>query len=71
MATGEKFQWSFSSPSSTELQHLNMAYIYVNGDGKLRDLRVTFELFCRQIFIVLSVNLNTPIIDKYILSRAN
>ena len=71
MAAGEKFQWSFSSPSSTELQHLNMAYIYVNGDGKLRDLRVTFELFCRQIFIVFSVNLNTTNIDKYISSRAN
>ena len=71
MATGEKFQWSFPSPSSTELQHLNMAYVYVNGDGKMRDLRVTFEVFCRQIFIVFSVDLNTPNIDEYISSREN
>ena len=36
MATGEKFQWSLCFPSSTELQHFNMAYGYVNGDGKMR-----------------------------------
>ena len=36
MVTGEKFKESFSFPSSTELQHLVMAY----RDGKMRDLRV-------------------------------
>lgn len=34
MATGQKFQWSFS-----------MVYVYVNGDGKMRDLRMTFEKY--------------------------
>ena len=71
MATGEKFQQSFSFPSSTELQHLNMAY----GDGKMRDLiKGDFESALQNnihVFFFFSVDLNTSNIDESISSRAS
>lgn len=71
MVTGEKFQWRLSFPSSTKLQRFNMAYGYIKGEGKMRDLRLMFEVFCKPIFIVFSVDLNTPNINESILSRTN
>ena len=62
---------SFLPVSPTELQHSNMAYVHVRGNGKMRDLRVTFEVFCRPRFIVFYVHLNTPNINESISSCAN
>ena len=48
-----------------------MASVHWNRDGKMRDLNPTLEVFCRDIFILFSVDLNALDIDEFISSRAN